>query len=174
MRCRTVRGLLGDYAEEALSEDRAVKMARHLERCEGCARELALERLLVERLAEQPAPEVPSGFAEEVIDRFYAEAPERARGLGLAEMESWNRLIALSTAGRVFTPAWMSATGGVARGIVNHALGNLGHGVASGKESIQAALFDTLYTVVYPVKDAGRRLNAGLRTGLAPLEAGGW
>jgi len=171
MWCRTVRRLLGDYVEETLSEDRAVKMARHLERCEGCARELVLERLLVERLAEQPAPGVPSGFAEEVVERFYAEAPERARGLGLAEMESWNRLIVLSTAGRVFTPAWLAAVGGVMHGIVTHALGNFGHGMVSGKEKIQAALFDTLYTILYPVEDAGRRLNAGLRTGLAPLEA---
>lgn len=173
MRCRTVRRLLGDYVEGVLDEGRVVVVARHLERCEGCAQEFALERLFVERLAEQPAPEVPLGFAEEVVERFYAEAPERARGLGLVEMESWNWLIALSTAGRVFTPSWLTAAGGVMHGIATHALGNLGHGMASGKERIQAALFDTLYTILYPVEDAGRKLNAGLRTSLVPSEAGG-
>lgn len=162
MWCRKVRTLLGEYVEGTLSEELTAEVARHLERCEVCERELALERFLTRRLSEQPMPEAPSGFAEEVIERFYAEAPERAWSLGLAEMESWNRLIALSTAGRIFTPDWLSATGGVVRGIIAYAIGRLGRAMASGKEEILAALFDTLYTILYPVQDAGRRLGASL------------
>jgi len=70
MRCRKVRRLLGPYLEGELDREVASKIRGHLESCERCGHELALEKIIMKGMEAYTVPPVPEGFAEEVVRTF--------------------------------------------------------------------------------------------------------
>ncbi|MFW5966424.1 MAG: anti-sigma factor family protein [Persicimonas sp.] len=76
MNCETTRNRLNAYRDEELDPEVQAELESHLEDCLKCRR--ALERLeTVVRQLERatPAPPVPEGFAERVLERAAEENP---------------------------------------------------------------------------------------------------
>ena len=75
MRCRRVRRLLAPYLEGELEARKVSEIEGHLEVCERCRQELALE-LAIRGMGVHPVPPVPEGFAEEVVLMFEGRKAE--------------------------------------------------------------------------------------------------
>lgn len=67
MTCRDIRENLALYSVDALSDSERRAVEAHVEVCEACARELALEQRLTEGLQDQPVPEPNADFEQRVM-----------------------------------------------------------------------------------------------------------
>ena len=75
MKCSEVLRLLPEYVARSLDSTRAVEIERHLEGCERCGRELALERDIAAGFDRWPGLEPSQSFVRRTLGRL-----ERARG----------------------------------------------------------------------------------------------
>ena len=74
MRCARIEPLVEGYVDGVLDAAQALAVEAHAQGCTRCASRIAAARLLVERLANEPAVRAPRGFTDRVMNAVYREA----------------------------------------------------------------------------------------------------
>ncbi len=74
--CRKVRGMLSEYIDNRLDDEKKTLIERHLQTCEACSKELESLQMTVQLLHRVPEVPVPRSFT------VTASEPKRERALG--------------------------------------------------------------------------------------------
>jgi hypothetical protein len=82
-KCSGVRGMLSEYIDDRLNSEDRDSVARHLETCESCSKELETLQMTVRLLNEVPLVPAPRSFALRGAEVSKERAPEPRRWGGL-------------------------------------------------------------------------------------------
>jgi len=98
MKCEESKQLIPGYLDGELSEEQAAPLRQHLMECLDCRSDMQSDKALKGWFVDEPAPEIPEGFAARVARRAMAGdkgerfAPLPSAGPALVTSESDHRL----------------------------------------------------------------------------------